>query len=316
MERRKQSIMKRDAGRSLVTVICIALLVVVVCLSMGRAVKDMFGEAQNSGKVVRAEVKQQKIRYRFRRIYHGGDVMTANHNAGGMPAMSFRSTSVSPAAAGSTSPAVTTGSSRMSGYSAPAAGSFGTVGVLQSQQHINSYGGGGGMSGGVSSGTSGGSGMGGATYSGSGVAVPSLATLPSFNGNRSAVASAVSVLAANTATTPSAGPVMRKVSVNVWNDEEEEWDVETWDADNTAPNGTTHTLNGITYTKVDGKWQYTDEGGNDYVWDEETSNFVLASTLPETDYPIGATPWLLMLLLAALFTAWKYRSSRQSDSAK
>lgn len=313
MEKRKNIIIKRDSQRQIALAVCFLILGGIALWAILPALEQVAG-TQPEQKQERALVQQKSVRYRFRRIYHGNDVMTANHNTGGMPQASFRSTSSSIGAGGvsasSVAPSVRS--------SAPRGGvAVGSVGVLQSQQGIKSYVSGGGLGVGYSSGSSSSSGgvsVGtGASSYGGGYSVPALAALPSFGTGRTIAQNTVVLQEASA--TRTGGPAKRKITITgAWNDEEEEFDSDTWDADNSAANGSTHTYNGITYTKVDGVWQYEDIEGNVYVWNEGTGTFVLKETLPEADYPIGETPWLLMLLLAGGAAVWRMRSIRKAET--
>ncbi len=334
MERRKQNIIRRDSRRQLVTVLCVVLLGVAVVLTVGGTVMTMLNDSSSLRPTERAAVQQKHIRYRFRRIYNGSDVMTAPHAGAGpaMPTMSgssrfstgsgYSGTAFYGGGSPSAGLAVPMGSNHSAFSSAPQVSSamgIQSSPILQSGKTMHSYSSGGGGS--YGGGSTGGSGSTGITLGGNygGVSMPALALwTPSTTSQASAEviqqmenAERSIVDNASERSGPSAIRQRRRVSVIDPNDPDERGSI---DLDDNPSVDATYISDGITYTyaAVDGvgnAWTYTADGVT-YYWNGTTWTPVPSSIAADPDNPIGATPWLLLLTLAGIYAVSGKRKVR------
>lgn len=335
MEKRKNIILRKESQRQWLIVLCIVLLGGVVLYAASDALQGVLGEASNGGKSVRAEIRQKKVRYRFRRIYNGGDVMTAPHVG---QLTSVPTYSGSPSSFGGSQSGVSLLPSAVrvsrSGVSGRSSGlryqAVAPVSYLESEQSLKSYVSGGGSVGGGAtgggsvSGAVGGIAMGGGYSVGYGLSIPSVGALrPSSSSStvdpleRSAAAPVVVDNAAAAAAMMSAVGTLNETStgtpakrrINFYDEEAEE--TVSFDESGTEENGTTHTVNGITYIKSEtGVWYYEDALGQKYTWNGVS--FELNKNIPEGFFPIGDVPYLALLLAAALFAFLRRRKREEA----
>ena len=334
MEKRKNIILRKESQRQWLIVLCIVLLGGVVLYAASDALQGVLGEASNGGKSVRAEIRQKKVRYRFRRIYNGGDVMTAPH-AGqltSVPTYSGSPSSFGGSQSGVSLPPSAVRVSR-SGVSGRSSGlryqAVAPVSYLESEQSLKSYvSGGGSVGGGATGGGSVSGGVGIAIAGGYGggysLSVPSVGALrPSSSSfveaplERSAAApvvvdnssaAAAMMSAVGTLNETSTGtPAKRRI--NFYDEEAEE--TVSFDESGDEANGTTHTEYGITYIKSEtGVWYYEDALGQIYTWNGVS--FELNNNIPENFFPIGDVPYLALLLAAALFSFLRRRKREEA----
>ena len=331
MEKRKNIILRKESQRQWLIVLCIVLLGGVVLYAASDALQGVLGEASNGGKSVRAEIRQKKVRYRFRRIYNGGDVMTAPHvgQLTSVPTYSGSPSSFGGPQSGVSVPPSAVRVSR-SGVSGRSSGlryqAVAPVSYLESHQSLKSYvsGGGGSVGVGVASSGSGGAvggiAMAGGYGGGYGLSIPSVGALrPSSSSfvedplERSAAAPVVVDNAAAAAAMMSAVGTLNETSTGTpakrritFYDEEAE---ETVSFDENG--GDEYTINGITYIKsASGVWYYEDALGQIYTWNGVS--FELNNNLPEGFFPIGDVPYLALLLAAALFSFLRRRKREEA----
>lgn len=291
--------MRRDSQRHIALTVCFLLLGGIALWALLPAFEQVTG-TQPEQKHERAVVKTKNTRYRFRRIYNGGDVMTANHNTGGMPQVSFRSTSNS-YGGGQTLSATGVSGRAMAGYGAAGSALGITLPVMESSKGLHAYGGGGG-GGGFSGGSNGGGAgisVSSGGYSGGGLAaLPSFAALRASSSQQSAATVVMKTAEETSSSTGTwAAPTKRRVG-SYYDEDEEDW-IERDDLPSETANiGDIVVIEGVKYRyNGDGEW-----------------TVFAAEDLPEADYPIGDTPWLMMLLLAGGATVWRMRRHRRETT--
>ncbi len=159
--------------------IVIPVLIAIVGFSGVRVAHDIFDDQSSRVSVQSPQVQQKHIRYRFRRIYNGGDVMTAPHAGAtfSSPNMSSASSYRSPISqVGASAPVAYSYRGSFGGGNAGGVGSGLTA--LQSRQTLNSYSSGGGMAyGGQSAGGYSSSSASSVSYGGYSTSIPSLASI-------------------------------------------------------------------------------------------------------------------------------------------
>ena len=263
-------------------------LIAVIGFSTYHVVNDLFNDASTVISQERPQIQQKRIRYRFRRIYNGGDVMTASHN-GVVSGPSLTTTSPCCVVRGLISAPVPTNIGRR--HTAAGGTSWGVVTTMESQQQLRSYTSGGGSMGGNGS-YSGGStgGLGGGISAGGGyaVSIPALSSLKatgSANGN----------LAALNEETATAG--RNKRGVKVFNG--------SWWYDSDSEEG----------GRVDGEGNVYDSEGNLIGhYNSYSGEFVSQGSVDAgSQAPIGA-PLLPLLSLALLYPILSAHRKEEQDN--
>ncbi|MBQ9339318.1 MAG: hypothetical protein IJS13_03190 [Paludibacteraceae bacterium] len=262
--------------------VVIPVLIAVIGFSTYNVIEDLFADASAAVSTQKPQMQQKRVRYRFRRIYNGSDVMTASHVGGGLSSASFSSGSPfrsSINAVGAPAPLAVNGRRG----TASASVMSGTVSVLESQQSLRSFASGGGsIGGGASSGGSSTGGLGGGIAAGGGYSI-SLPALPSL---KTTVTTSGNLAALNGGETVSEGGGRSKRGVKTFGDG---W----WSDTDTGEGGT-----------MDGDGNCYDEEGNlVYIYNPYTGEFVSQGSVDaNSQAPIGG-PLLPLLMLAAAYAA-------------